>query len=534
MKATLIQKQEIIIGTSAADVEKGCSFLENVLQRYLFPKTVISETRFVCEAILQELADLHSEEELEINLSTHYRFGSVLIKIGFEGDIFTPDLESKELSVENTILKTYDDRIDYSYLSGYNNITVFVKRSWWRDPVTALLCIALAVAVYVLLLHFSDETHVTLLFDNVIIPLEKLFANAVLMIGAPVTFLSLLNNLTDLYIISERNSEARWLHFRTFASSLIVVLLAVAAAFFFSDYLEGNTKYRIEYSGVGLAKMISDLLESIMPSSIFSPFEVTSPFPIIVLSILMTYALCSSGKYFNALKKTIQTGYYLFSRMLAIVVFFLPFFFFIATLHLFIEYGFKSFGYLLEFIALAAVALPPLILFYLLRLIIGRVDLRKFFSGLLTFMKENITIDSAIDAVPFNIRYCIREYDMDRKKLEGALPILAQVNLDGNCYVITLISVLVLLQNGIYPKWFEIAMIGILIFVLSLGAPNQPGSCLIGFTTVLAYLQTYSLLHMVIISEVMYGSMINLINVTGDLVTVAIENADRKKDRTTG
>jgi hypothetical protein len=39
---------------------------------------------------------------------------------------------------------------------------------------------------------------------------------------------------------------------------------------------------------------------------------------------------------------------------------------------------------------------------------------------------------------------------------------------------------------------------------------------------------------MVIISEVMYGSMINLINVTGDLVTVAIENADRKKDRTTG
>ena len=67
MKATLIQKQEIIIGTSAADVEKGCSFLENVLQRYLFPKTVISETRFVCEAILQELADLHSEEELEIN-----------------------------------------------------------------------------------------------------------------------------------------------------------------------------------------------------------------------------------------------------------------------------------------------------------------------------------------------------------------------------------------------------------------------------------------------------------------------------------
>ena len=120
------------------------------------------------------------------------------------------------------------------------------------------------------------------------------------------------------------------------------------------------------------------------------------------------------------------------------------------------------------------------------------------------------------------------------KKLEGALPILAQVNLDGNCYVITLISVLVLLQNGIYPKWFEIAMIGILIFVLSLGAPNQPGSCLIGFTTVLAYLQTYSLLHMVIISEVMYGSMINLINVTGDLVTVAIENADRKKGRTTG
>ena len=59
------------------------------------------------------------------------------------------------------------------------------------------------------------------------------------------------------------------------------------------------------------------------------------------------------------------------------------------------------------------------------------------------------------------------------------------------------------------------------------------GSAGTGKSTVLAYLQTYSLLHMVIISEVMYGSMINLINVTGDLVTVAIENADKKKSRTT-
>ena len=56
-----------------------------------------------------------------------------------------------------------------------------------------------------------------------IFPLVKLFANAMLMIGAPVTFFSLLKNFTDIYIISARNSAGRRLQVKTIITSVIII-----------------------------------------------------------------------------------------------------------------------------------------------------------------------------------------------------------------------------------------------------------------------------------------------------------------------
>ena len=66
-------------------------------------------------------------------------------------------------------------------------------------------------------------------------------------------------------------------------------------------------------------------------------------------------------------------------------------------------------------------------------------------------------------------------------------------------------------------------VLAILIVFLSLGAPNQPGSILIGTLIIALFLKADVLIPTAVYLEVFFGSIQNIINVAGDVVTVAIE-----------
>jgi len=70
-------------------------------------------------------------------------------------------------------------------------------------------------------------------------------------------------------------------------------------------------------------------------------------------------------------------------------------------------------------------------------------------------------------------------------------------------------------------SWVNIALIPLQVFFLSLGAPNQPGSCLIGILIILTYMHASDLIPLAIFSEVVFGSLLDMTNITGDIVPVA-------------
>ena len=142
---------------------------------------------------------------------------------------------------------------------------------------------------------------------------------------------------------------------------------------------------------------------------------------------------------------------------------------------------------------------------------------------------ENIKIGSAIDAVPFNVRYCAKHYGMNRSRIKNSLQITAQLNLDGNCYLIMVVSLLLITFSNIDLTWIDITGIGVLVFFLSLGAPNQPGSILIGVLIMLQFANAFDMLGMAIAAEVFLGGMQNITNVIGDIVLAAID--DRAYER---
>lgn len=509
--------------TTIEDFKKCREFVEDTLNSSSVTSTVVTETMLVFEALFHNLNE-QCGSDTGLTLSGRVHMGDVRVTIGFEGKMFDPlDDRDDPFSPENRILRAYADKLGHSYHSGYNKITISVKRSYRRVIMSCFIAMLLAIAVYVPVHFMATDVYTLFLYRDVVFPLERLFTNAILMIGAPVTFLSLINNLTDVYILSERDSGVRKLQGSTIGSSILAVLLAVAAAAVLVNIMTPGKGMLPETPEIAIRTFFSEFILSLMPPSIFEPFVTTSPMPLLILASLFTYAFCSVGKYFDVLKTAVNAGYVLCSRVLSIIMSTLPFFIFASVFDLLLSYGFLGFLQLVVLFIAVCASLVIMIAFYAVRLMIRGVDVKKFAKDLFPLIIENFKINSAIDAVPFNIRYCARTLKIERGKLERFLPVLAQINLDGNCYMLTLVSLLLLFASGTDATPLTIIAIGVLVLFLSLGAPNQPGTCVIGLAIIITYLNTPTLLPLAICAEFLFGGIVNIINVIGDIVTVAGE-----------
>ena len=470
--------KEITVHAAAGEFGKACDFIEKELQRSRISRQIISENMIVFEAIFNEGGD------------------------------------SLEDSVEYKIIKAYEDKLEYTYRASYNIIRLTVKRDYATQAVLCAAGFLLAAGVYAVISHTVSPESREHLLRSAVMPAENIFTNAMLMIGTPMTFFSILKNLLETYIISERSSSARRLQGKTLITSATAVLLAVVLGFgvkLFSPYvtgLFGHYSFNI-YSDTNLPELVS----SIMPSGIFEPFNMISPFPLIIIALLIVYALRSAGSQFDKLKSAVDACYMLFSRMLNLVMFFLPFFSFLA---------------LFCWVAVL-IGIVFLMLVYALRLKLGGIKVISFIRNITPILKENIKINSSIDAVPFNIRQCAKLLGIDRNYLEDSLPVLAQINLDGNCFIIMEITMVMLISTGTVLPWWNYLMLAVLVIFLSLGAPNQPGSILIGVLIIVNYLNVPSMMAVAIYAEVLLGMAQCFVNVTGDIVMVAIESRKAEK-----
>ena len=522
---SLKKTRSIEIPLNIESYETADAFIKQWMKQKRISERSSFETMLLFEALFQDMIEQGFGQDTILTIKAQKTFGEYDITLGFEGESYVPSMkkDQKSISPELQIVQAYSDKVGYRYRSGYNRVSIVVKRNHNSSLMYCLIAIILAMLVSTPLIAFVSADKLVSIDENYIGPFMKQFANAMLMIGAPVTFFSLVKNLTDIYIVSEKSSSARKLQMKTIVTSFIAVLLALFTGPLIADVLYSHQGY---FRNIGLfssGMTVTEFINSLVPDNIFEPFETIMPFPIIILALLLTYALCSIGEYFGAVHRFINISLAIFSKMLTVVMFTLPFFCFFAALSVLMINGTANLMILLELIIIVALSMIVISAFYLVRLIIGKVKIKSFVRHLPALLWENFKISSAIDAVPFNIRYCSRKYGYDVKRLSDKLPILAQTNLDGNCFLIMLISMSFIFLLGIEISWVQIIGIAFLILFLSVGAPNQPGSIMIGMLIITIYLKADQLMIIAIFAEVFFGWLQNLINVLGDIVTVAIE-----------
>ena len=532
---SLTKNRSLEVPLKAESYESADRFIEQWMTQNRISDRSAFETKLLFEALFQDMIEQGFDEDTVLTIKAQKTFGEYNIRLGFEGESYVPSIKKERgaVSPELRVVQAYSDKVGYRYRLGYNRVSIVVKRNYSSSILYCFIAILLAVLLSIPLRSSINVGDLKSFDIAYIKPLIRQFANAMLMIGAPVTFFSLIKNLTDIYIISEKSSSARKLQVKTIVTSLIAIMLALVTGLVIAITMSSHHGYLSDEGIFKSGLSLTEFIESLVPSSIFEPFETYMPFPIIIVALLLTYALCSIGEYFDSVHRFINVCLAVFSKMVNIVMFTLPLFCFLAVLSLVMVNGASRILILAEYVLLTAGSLIVIAVFYLIRLLIGRVNIPTFVRHLPSLIWENFKINSAIDAVPFNIRYCSRKYGYSLKGLTSKLPILAQTNQDGNCFLIMLISIIFIFMLGIEISWLQIVGIGLLVLFLSVGAPNQPGSIVIGMLIITFYLQADELISVAIFAEVFFGSIQNIINVLGDIVTVAIEEQKYKLKKNT-
>ena len=510
----------------AEDADAAAGHVEDLLSHYGITNRSVNDAKLVFGALFQEFINQGYGEDTEVEVSAHRQIGGSCLIIGFEGKVFTPP-SSDDGNHDRFILCSLGDKVSYRYRTGYNTIRISVMRSYFNTLFFCALAAILAMIAYLPINFLIDPVEQDLMLVNYVLPIEQLYINAILMVGAPVTLFSLLKNLTDTYIVSGRHSGIRGLQVKTLITSILAILLAAGTAYIVQQTLGGLEGYESELGAHRPDATFAEVIPALVPSGIFKPFDDLSPVPLIAVSLLVTYALCSIGQYFDAMKKAVDACYALFSRMLHAIIMTLPLFCFIAFIDIMLDDGYSGVADIALYLALAAFSPVVLLASYAIRLRAHGIKVVPFAKKVFPLLRENFKIGSAITAAPLNIRYCVDFFGMDRTRLSRIMPVLAELNLDGNCFLIMFGSVMLVFVAGAEISTLDLFVIGLLVLFLSLGAPNQPGSMLIGSLIVATYLNSSSdAVTMSIYLEAFLGNLQNLINVTGDIVMAAIVEGD--------
>ena len=183
---------------------------DQFIKQWLIQKRISDESSFetmlLFEALFHDMIEQGCGQDTMLTIRTQKTFGEYNITLGFEGESYIPSMKKdrKSISPELQIVQAYSDKVGYRYRLGYNRVSIVVKRNNNSSLLYCLIAILLAVPVSIALIAFVSADNLISLDNKVIQPVIKQFANAMLMIGAPVTFFSLVKNLTDIYIVSEK------------------------------------------------------------------------------------------------------------------------------------------------------------------------------------------------------------------------------------------------------------------------------------------------------------------------------------------
>ena len=483
-----------VVPAELIGISEGLDFIEDTLKKYKFRSKSIRESMLLSEeSMVRLIKNAPAGSTIHISLKRRGQLAHITLSApgaeldpaeGVTYDLGESDLSrDSEAAIRGVLLRAYEDKIRYARKGKYNFINVTagsIERVYASRTLIALA--ASIITGYALQLILSDAAK-DILNVYILAPIENIFINLLLLVTAPAIFLSIVTSTSknSSFLDPGRVSVKAFISYLLTSITAVIVGYAVFNTFLpgSEGLLSGLISSDVQASSAASTDVISTLV-SIVPSNIVEPFYNTKTLQLIFVALLGGIALGRIGGYSSTLQNMAEALNTLFTKIIGIIMNFIPLAIFASTVYIIINAGSRIMlyvGYML--LTMLAVSVLMLLIYCLALLIFARLNPVTFLRKYAPCMKETLIIGSALSALPKNIRCCKNSLGISPKVYSFTLPFGASFNMDGNCAYLTVAGLFIARLCGVDIFSHDLLPLIFSVLVLSVGAPIVPGTTLI-------------------------------------------------------
>ncbi|MDR0439014.1 MAG: dicarboxylate/amino acid:cation symporter [Methanocalculaceae archaeon] len=271
---------------------------------------------------------LENKHHLTFQINKHLR--QMRITFAISGKKINPltATKSEETPVEN-LFKNASLTVSYQYHNGENRLILQPTRKK-RASYVPLLCATIAGISVGLICRYCLPVDTAIELRNVVLtPMFDAFLEMLITIALPMIFLSLVASLAGFGNIETFRTIGTTVLTRYIKRIFLALGIALVICLPFTPLSIGG-----EIHGGGELQSIFDLLLSIVPSSLFTPFTERQPLQIIFLALLFGYVTLLIQKSIPTVITLLEQTDYLIQQIMGKIVLFLPVFIFLSMFRL--------------------------------------------------------------------------------------------------------------------------------------------------------------------------------------------------------
>lgn len=293
-----LRATEFVLDSEGIDraSEAVASFLEHDTK--LDRRSVLS-ARLTFENALIRMQE-HFGDDAPAVLSAGNLLGKPMLRVRLRGERFDPRDKAGQSDWERSLMEAAGLRPSYTYLGGYNILSISCPRAPMGSTGLAAIAIVLGVVISRVGMYFPQQTR-TMLLDGVVTPLFDTFTGMLSGIMGPMVFFSVAWGICGMGDMAALGRSGRVLIKRFLLADLVGTLVAM---------LVGIPVFRLEASvaagGENGLSGITELILGILPTNMVQPFVEGNTLQIIVLSIFVGVAALALGDLTEGVRRALR------------------------------------------------------------------------------------------------------------------------------------------------------------------------------------------------------------------------------------
>ena len=333
--------------------------------------------------------------------------------------------------------------------------------------------------------NYLDLFQNKVFLDFVEVP-GSIFISSLKMLIVPVVFFSIVSGVTGLSNVSTLGRIGTI----SVLLYLITTCIAITLALVFSNIIDPGIKRNITEVETFIKQETPDLknvIINIVPSNIFKAFSEANMLQVIFFAIIFGITLNLISKKNIKLKEAIFQFNDLFLKMIEVIMYIAPYGVFFLIFKTFLTQGFETIFELGEYFFTVLLVLIIHLFFTYggLLLILGKINIFKFFSKMKNSMLFAFSTSSSAATIPINLKTVEESLGVKKSVASFTVPLGATINMDGTAIMQGVATVFLANTYGVDLSLADFMSVILVATLASIGTAGVPGVGLIMLTMVL-------------------------------------------------